>query len=316
MKRGFFNKKDGGIALADTQSSIGEKTEVSESIESLRKQLTEYLHVKNDMGKAEELCSEILNLNPYIPEYLLKRALIRENLGKDVDALHDAALYQYMYPFNLEALSLQARLLEKAGKQDASLKVLQLLMAFDKDDMLKEEYEKVKGMAARSKKKSRKKPRQEGSRMQQAQPRPAAVVSRRPVPAVDESGVVVLEEEKELPKEQKGAELSLFSEIGKAPQSGKGTWSELVENYCASDLELALKVHSCPRCALMADYTRICTHYEVFSEKDVKDLSTLQDKSKSENTFQAPADRNLISIVEAGEPEEHHEDPGSAELET
>jgi tetratricopeptide (TPR) repeat protein len=187
MKRGFFNKKD--IQVSDIAH------DGREAIDNLRRQLTECLHVKNDMNMAEKLCNEILAVDPYHHEYLLKRALIRETLNKDVDALKDAALYQYMHPFNLEALSLQARLLEKTGSHAAALRVLKLLMAFDKDDLLKEEYDKVQAMSKKVKKVKKKKKNKQ-KKEQDTRTRSKGINKITHQTTLDEDGTIILEEEK------------------------------------------------------------------------------------------------------------------------
>jgi len=64
--------------------------------------------------------------------------------------------------------------------------------------------------------------------------------------------------------------------------------------YEVEALDLALKINTCSRCALLGDYTQICSHYQMFSEKDVEDLSKIQDKTKSENTFQAFRDHEAV----------------------
>jgi len=186
MKRGFFNKKK----IEEDTAQDGR-----EAIENLRRQLTECLHVKNDMNMAEKLCNEILAVDPYHHEYLLKRALIRETLNKDADALRDAALYQYMHPFNLEALSLQARLLEKTGSHAAALRVLKLLMVFDKDDLLKEEYEKVQAMSKKVKKKKKK---NEQKKEQDIKTTTKGISKISYQTTLDEDGTIILEEEKML----------------------------------------------------------------------------------------------------------------------
>jgi len=189
MKKGFLLKKENTPEISSGNSET--------IIDGLRKQLSEYLHVKNDMEKAEKLCSEILNINPYLPEYILKRALIRENLGKDNDALKDAALYQYMYPFNLEALSTQARLLQKLGQYESAMRVLKLLMVFDKDELLQEEYEKVAALRKKSKKKHKKKSESSKSNEQQQQAESKnSLIQEKTEATVDESGCIILEEEK------------------------------------------------------------------------------------------------------------------------
>jgi len=174
-------------------NGVGDKTELSERVESLRKQMAECLHVRNDMAKAEELCSEILSLSPLLSEFVLKRALVRESLGKNAEALQDAALYQHLYPFSLESLSVQARLLEKTGRKDAALKVLKLLLVFNKDQMLQDEYERIKAQAAKPRKKARKKPKTDA-------PKPSAKaplhLSKKAQAMLDETGFVILEEEK------------------------------------------------------------------------------------------------------------------------
>eukprot|EP00826_Nyctotherus_ovalis_P037253 TRINITY_DN3386_c0_g1_i4.p1 TRINITY_DN3386_c0_g1~~TRINITY_DN3386_c0_g1_i4.p1 ORF type:complete len:464 (-),score=116.90 TRINITY_DN3386_c0_g1_i4:2248-3639(-) len=282
MRRGFFNKKE-------TPAGSEVKT-----IETLRKQLTEHLHIKNDMNTAEKLCSEILGINPYLHEYLLKRALIRETLGKDNDALKDAALYQYMHPFNLEALSLQARLLEKTGSHAAALRVLKLLMAFDKDDLLKEEYEKMQAMAKKVKKKKKKsKPTKE----KETQVTTKDTSEMTYEATLDEDGAIILEEENMLkntkgsatPTEETDTETSSVLKYGIICLCS-------VEGYLAEGLTAALKVNVCERCALLADYTKTCSHYDLFSEKDVQDLTQMQDTTKAESTYQSKV-KNLKSIT-------------------
>lgn len=291
MKHGFFNKKELGKILI--YKNLEGKSEVSEKIESLRKQLSEYLHVANDFSKAEELCSEIINLNPYLPEYLLKRALIRESLGKDGEALKDAALYQHLFPFSMESLSLQARLLERVGKYDVSLKIIQLLMTFDKDENLKESYERVKNLVAKPKKKSKKKSKQESSKQQQAPQKRKASWPKKTADILDETGIVALEEEKVvLVKNTKTPEISLKdikSPCGKIKNKIK------IEAYDIDGLDLSQKINTCTRCALLADYTSICPHYKMFSEKDVEDLSKIQDKANTENNFQVIIYMKIIS---------------------
>ena len=65
----------------------------------------------------------------------------------------------------------------------------------------------------------------------------------------------------------------------------------MVEN-----LNAAAKLNICERCTLLSDYTKVCNHYELFSEKDNENLTQLQDKAKSESTHQSKVE-NLKSIT-------------------
>ena len=66
-------------------------------------------------------------------------------------------------------------------------------MAFDKDNLLKEEYKKVEAMAKKSKKK--KKNKQKG-RTQQKQVEERKVTKNAQEANIDEEGMIILEEEK------------------------------------------------------------------------------------------------------------------------
>lgn len=54
------------------------------------------------------------------------------------------------------------------------------------------------------------------------------------------------------------------------------------------------------RCALLADYTKICIHHGIFSEKDIQDLSIVQNKSKSESTYESKQEslKNISKTLE------------------
>lgn len=62
------------------------------------------------------------------------------------------------------------------------------------------------------------------------------------------------------------------------------------------ELKAALRSNICEHCALLADYTKTCNHYDLFSEKDIQDLTQMQDKAKTESTYQSKVE-NLKSIT-------------------
>ena len=64
----------------------------NDQIQQLKVQLDDAMYTMANFDKAEEICSQILTINPYENEIRLRRALIRENLSKYQEALSDACI--------------------------------------------------------------------------------------------------------------------------------------------------------------------------------------------------------------------------------
>ena len=77
--------------------------EPKDRIMELKTKLRTMLYSDKNFEMAESLCTEIIGINPYETDILLKRTLIRENRNKDKEALEDINVYLHIYPFNLEA---------------------------------------------------------------------------------------------------------------------------------------------------------------------------------------------------------------------